>query len=197
MPGVGYHDQDDGNVFLLNYIRKNIPDCEVSYYNWPHAGMNELGVPFKEDYLHKISRGILQEIILDFQYTIRHAYDMMLPVADIYIGHSAGSIIALTRQQPCIIFGSPAAIVSAIGPNDMSIIMNKMMFNRNTCNAESRKVFNIVNQYDLLALPLNYPTVENYYYKNCLFNPIAAHTDYWNNKDVAKVICDKIKQWTC
>jgi hypothetical protein len=125
---------------------------------------------------------------MDFEYTIQNAYSMNVPTADLYIGHSAGSLIALTRNKPCIIFGSPAAIINTVDTVNVKSIMEIRAEN-------SVNVLNILNKNDPIGLPLEYPCVENFYYCSNWLNPVGAHTDYWSNKTVSKKIVGKIKEW--
>ena len=187
LPGVGFHNEKDARP-LMNNITNNIPDARVTYFDWQHIGLSAAAIPFYEDPLHRSLRAFMQETIMDFEYTIQNAYSMEVPVGDLYIGHSAGSLVALTRNAPCIIFGSPAAIINTI---DTVIVGDIMTFRAKT----SRKVLNILNRNDPIGLPLNYPNVENFYYCSNWINPVGAHTDYWSNKTVGKKIVSKIKEW--
>ena len=187
LPGVGFHDIKSAEP-LMNNIRHNIIDCDVEYYDWKHIGLSAIKVPFYEDTIHSSIRTFTQEVIMDFEYVINHAYTMDIPHADLYIGHSAGSVIAITRDSPCIIFGSPVAIIEHVEDVDGEYVIHNRIQN-------SDKTLNILNKNDPIGLPLVVSGVENFYYCADWINPFGAHTDYWNNKTVGNKIVSTIKEW--
>jgi hypothetical protein len=187
LPGVGFHDSESAAP-LMDNIRYHIKDADVEYYDWQHTGLSAVRVPFYEDVLHSGIREFTQEVIMDFEYVINHAYTMVIPRADLYIGHSAGSIIAITRDSPCIIFGSPAAILEHVEDGDGSYVLQNRIQN-------SDKTLNILNKNDPIGLPLMISGVENFYYCADWINPFGAHTDYWSSKTVGNKIVSTIKEW--
>ena len=139
------------------------------------------------------------EVILDFQQVILHAFDMEVPKADYYIGHSAGSILALAQKDSSsVIFGSPAILVECISKSKS----NESDFNAKLLRSieNHRNILNIINKYDQLAYYLDLPNVENYvfggpWYIPNTYNPVYAHSCYWNDQNVINLIVQTIDKW--
>ena len=182
-PGVGFHEDTTTHQKFMDSIKKEL-GCEVGIFVWEHYWtMPENDLPAK------LVRGLVSEIILDFQQVIRHSETMEVPDADYYIGHSAGSIIAMSQDKPCIIMGSPAALVECV--NDGGV---------RTTDYSSKKALNIVDKYDVIAHPLNHADVDNFIVKRSWFRlssytPYFSHTSYWKNKRVINKIVETIKKW--
>jgi hypothetical protein len=120
------------------------------WYNWKHKlDIPDVNLPYK-DIRHWIC-----EVILDFQTVVKHAFEMEIPEADFYIGHSAGSILALVQNKPSIIFGSPAILVESIQGIDAI-----------RCLLNSKPVLNIIHKKDVLAYPIPIDYVQNYLMQN-------------------------------
>jgi hypothetical protein len=196
LPGVGFHNDTKPYENLSKYLMDNL-NCEATPFYWKHdRPLPDVTLPYKS------IRSWGYEVILDFQQVILHAFDMVLPEADYYIGHSAGSILALAQKdKPCIIFGSPAILVEAIRKekareNSGSFFEAKLME-----SAQSKKnILNIINKYDQLAYYLNLPNTENIVYQGSWFNPntynpLQAHLGYWDNDFTRKKIIETIKVW--
>ena len=189
-PGVGFHTNLTEYSGFIDKIKTGC-DCDVTMFNWKHDW------PIPDTKLPIVSvRKWICEVLLDFQQVIRHAIEMEVPEADFYIGHSAGSVIALVQKNPCIIFGSPATLVEIAQFGEM-VPRTELM---KAMNNDGRKVYNIINKSDQLAYGLSWPSVENYTYSNsaycpCTYNPLAAHSDYWDNSRVTQKIVDKINEW--
>lgn len=181
--GVGFHGDDAPNNLLISELKKN-PDNEVVWYNWKHY----LEIP-KIDLPYTLAREWACEVILDFQTVIKHAFDLTIPEADFYIGHSAGSILALIQNRPSIIFGSPAILVDTVqGSNTVDCLLN------------SPKVLNIIHKRDVLAYPFPFPHVDNQYINNnwwnfMEYNPVSAHTCYWDDKTTVQKILSTLQEW--
>ena len=191
-PGVGFQkDKHPYNKFLTT-IQEGL-NCEGEVFYWKHDWpLPDIELPYND------VRKWVFEVILDFQQVIRHAKTMKVPEADYYLGHSAGSIIALVQKKPCIIFGSPAALVECI--HDMDVNAGFINLSGIRYDNNHSKVFNIINEYDQLAYYLDEFHVENYVYKNGWWNPstynaISCHSDYWGNKKVMNKIVEVIKTW--
>ena len=189
-PGVGFHkDLTKYNAFA-DKIKEGC-GCDVTTFCWKHDW------PLPDTKLPVVAaRKWICEVILDFQQVIRHAIEMEVPEADIYIGHSAGSVLALVQNKPCIIFGSPAVLVEIAQSKENMPKVELLKAFKN----DNRKVFNIINKYDQLAYELTWSSVENYIYAGKTFsfntyNPLAAHSDYWKNAKIIQAIINKINQW--
>lgn len=182
VPGVGLHkDQLDARLFEALRGRGHT----VEFYNWSHI----YNPPIYEQYFNtfgwrKNLRDWLAEVIFDFQQVTSAIESIPLPEADVYIGHSAGSVIVTGQtQKPVCIMGSPVALIgemaislSTIRPQDVKNIPH---------------ILNIINENDPLAFPLSMVNVSNWIFK-AKFDPVSAHMCYWNNKKV----CRKVIQWT-
>lgn len=194
LPGVGFHTDKSKYDKFAKYLGDNL-NCESEIFYWKHDWPlpSDITLPFKD------TRLWIYEVILDFQQVALHAFDMQLPKADYYIGHSAGSILALAQKDvSCITFGSPAVLLECIhrsGNGDFT--MNARMV---STMRSKKNIYNIINKYDQLAYYIDLPNVENYVFQGPWYNPITyepleAHVGYWDNKDVLNNIVTTIKKW--
>jgi len=190
LPGVGFHFSKHNN--LIKSLEKSFPNAEIEYFDWKHGNIfPELS--WKDSTYHNIIRRFSAEIMFDYNQAIKYAFQTMVPDADLYIGHSAGSILALAQfNKPCIIFGSPAVISENSWFNDK---VNYIINSKVEQTGIVRPVYNIINKYDILSYPINFDNIENVTYKKHYWNPIAAHLDYWKNPDVIKMVENKIREW--
>lgn len=172
LPGVGFQEDEAPSKLLVDNLKK---EFNVTWFNWK----NKLPLPSIE-LPHKWLRNFLAESILDFQTAVKHADTIVVPEADIYIGHSAGSIIALCQKKPAIIFGSPAIIVEEVQFKNVIAKLSK-----------AKPVYNIVNRHDPFAYPIPFIHVENYLFSSTWWNPIRAHTVYYRSQKISK----KIIKW--
>lgn len=195
LPGVGFHGNKSKHEIFISEIKKYLPDDEFEVFYWQHDWpMPEIKLPYAS------VRTWLYEIILDFQQVIKHALTMEVPDADYYIGHSAGSILALVQPNPaCITFGSPAVLVECIQEEGQSpeVTVSSQLY---SAIDHKKAILNIINKYDQLAYYIAHNNVENYIYANRWwslnsYNPYAAHEDYWSNKHIAKKIANQLKFW--
>ena len=109
----------------------------------------------------KSTRDFTYEVILDFQEAVTRAAEIVVPAADIYIGHSAGSIFALVQQKPTVTMASPAPLIDLVKDNvsnQKAVNLLKYMLKSPT------PILNIINEYDVLACPFDKPNAENYEY---------------------------------
>jgi len=197
LPGVYvYEDKPKYDDFIGKI--KNKFKCQGEVFIWEMGWHHpEINLPYKT------VRDFTCSVILDFQQAIQQATSISVPEADIYLGHSAGSIIALAQNKPCVIFGSPAALAEAIelrerfssneSDDNLIDIVSKI-------KRVDRPVLNIINRYDVLAYPINQSNIENYYYTGKRINPLSyfpltAHYDYWNNDRIMKKIFESMEKW--
>ena len=188
-PGVGDNRVRSAHKYFLDKITKGL-NCEGEIFVWE----NGHGHPTIDLPLHD-ARKFVCEVILDFQQVVVHSLDMKVPEADVYIGHSAGSILALSQNKPCVTFASPASLVELI--NDKDTVANKCRY---AINKNSNKVLNIINKYDVIAYPIEGDNVENYEYNGSWYSPLSyfpvtTHIHYWKSKEVIKKIIDTLKSW--
>ena len=189
LPGVGFHDRIAPNeIYMVKYLKEKLPEYDIEYFNWKHVGYIP-PTPKSMNWLSRKVRDFTLEVILDFDSVIAHSFDIVLPKADVYVGHSAGSVLAILQNTPAITFGCPYSLVMQLQTmNTMSgKYLQKYVANR------IFPIYNIVNENDILALNIN--NAENYVYKKG-WNPLSAHLDYWYNKEICKLIAKKIVDYT-
>jgi len=196
-PGVGFNKDLSKYEGFLKTLQKRV-SFEYEIFNWLHSHLeNE---HFKEHLdldknlrFRKI-RGLFSEVVLDFQHVLFHAQDMKIPEADLYMGHSAGGIIALAKSQNsnCVVFGSPIKLVQTENYQKESIIRN--------CKCKSTKVLNFVHKNDIIGYSIEKENTENHilsspFYSLATYSPIAAHRYYWKSNVVIDKTTDKLVEW--
>jgi len=187
LPGVGFHIHTNPNkIQLIKHLKKAFPQCSIDYFNWDNQHVPT--PPLKDNWLIKKARAFIIEVIKDFDAVCTKPLDIFVPEADIYIGHSAGSILAIIRNKPAIVFGSPYSLIRDL------YLRTENSFDTIKMLVEHRNypVLNIINKKDLLAYHID--SAENYYFKGG-FGPISAHLTYWSNKTVIEKITEKIKHY--
>ena len=189
-PGVGANGVRPSYEYFLDKITKGL-NCEGEIFVWEHGHSHPvITLPLKA------TREFVCEVLLDFQHVVVHALETKVPEADIYIGHSAGSILALAQAKPAVIFASPASLVELIdnkGQEGIKYFCDIMKGN-------DSNILNIINKYDVLAYPLQWSNVENYEYSGGKFwpltyFPVTAHVHYWRSDTVIKKIIETVKSW--
>jgi hypothetical protein len=183
LPGVGFQDIKDGNIYLVNELKKHFPNDEIEYYPWRHEDIKPDLSPFNDCFLMKPIRNWVIEIILDFQEVVTSAISIDIPDADLYIGHSAGGVISIVRNKPTILMGCPAALIKNLEYLNLDSVFTNI--------TEKRPILNIVNKNDVIGLP--FKNAENYYY-SAGWNPISAHRSYWTNEKVLKKCVEFVKK---
>ena len=141
--------------------------AEVYLFEWDHPGYNlpdtrsgRVFTPVKE---------WIDEVIMDFGYVTQNLDYLAskLPVADMYVGHSAGGVIVgSSTVRPQVLMGCP-----------FQLIRNVQL------RAHSTDVLNIMHYRDLIATPviaaqnviINRPFITGW------LNPVKAHTCYWTS----------------
>jgi hypothetical protein len=180
--GVGFFKDNPPNKLLLKELKK-IPNSEIVWYNWQHKS----DLPSTKGLDYKLIRDFSSEVILDFQTVVKYAYNIPVPDADYYIGHSAGSILALIQPKPCIIFGSPACLVDDIqGVSAVDSLIS------------GYPVLNIIHKKDVLAFPFKFANnyiVNTNWWELASWNPVSAHTCYWDDKEIVQKIVSTLKEW--
>lgn len=190
LPGVGFHDRvEPSKIYMIKYLQEKFPNDTIEYFNWKHGGQIT-PPPSDMTWWFKPIRAFAIEVILDFDQVIAHPFETFVPPADIYIGHSAGSVLAMIQGKPAITFGSPYEFVAMANLQALKAISTKTITKIVTENKHS--VYNIVNDNDILANDIK--VAENYHYK-AGWTPWTAHLEYWENKSVCKHIATKIEEW--
>lgn len=185
-PGVGFQDATDTYEHFAGAVAKRVGGgCSAEVHYW-HNGWT---IPLEPELCLDSWRQWMSKVILDFQKVVKEVDSIPVPDADCYIGHSAGSIIAIAHDKPCITLASPAALVEPI-------VMDQLFFTRGI-DPDKITGLNVVHRYDMIAHTLHLKGVENWLYNGSLWSriPILAHVDYWKRDDVAEKIGSKIKEW--
>ena len=195
LPGVGIHkDKVIYHEFLsqviLGLYRRGI-ECTGEICIWENGHDDEI-IPLMP--YEKIRR-LFCSVLLDFMVSVKDGNSMPIPEADFYIGHSAGSIIALTRGKPCVIFGSPASLVNLIYDETIKAKWCSFMLRKG-----GSEVLNIINEYDPIAYPLHDLFCENYTFKPSWWRflskePFTSHVSYWTSKEVIDVTVSRLAKW--
>ena len=178
--GVGYHTKDGANAldkFADRLHRATGAECIV--HRWNHPGVapdpiRKFWGPLNElrDWVH--------EILMDFTHVTTNIDSAIaaLPAADMYVAHSAGSVITgIANQAPQVIFGSP-----------VQLLLNAQVGAKN-----KYPVLNILNHHDPIAAPVTWAENKKIVLKarwKTLVNPIAAHTCYFESKKIVKLSAD-------
>lgn len=196
MPGVYAYKEKPAYDRFLGKIAEAL-QCDGDIFIWEQGSHHPV-----TDLPYQAIRDFTCGVILDFQQAVKHAVDIQVPEADIYLGHSAGGVIALAQKdKPCIIFGCPAVLVEMVEATEKANCSNANATELvHRMRSENRPVLNIVNKYDVLAYPFNQPNVENYIFGCSGINPLTyfpltAHTGYWDNDRVINKIIATIKKW--
>jgi hypothetical protein len=195
IPGVGYQSDNKPIEHLGNRIKKDI-DCTYEIFNWHHTPLNRCGYcsykKANDDLAYSDLRDFVTEVILDFEFAVKYGGTISIPFADYYIGHSAGSLFAISQDKPCAMFGSPVALVKYMPKTTTeNLFVNSILDN-------DKSVLNLVNRYDVVAYPMHEPEVKDVYFDGFCLNPMSyfpltAHTGYWESSFVAKEIVKHIK----
>lgn len=199
LPGVNYKNRPQHQYFL-DTLMKNL-NCDGEIFRWEDEhNYPDFELPLQD------TREFVCGVILDFQQALLHATDIEVPDADIYIGHSAGSILALVQKdKPCVIMASPASLIENI-VDDPSYDAGLRYHIQNIMNSyrsnSHRPILNLVNKYDVISYKLNHPNVENYVYSESWYNPATyspfnAHGSYWKSKKVINKIVEHINELIC
>jgi len=188
-PGVGSDRVKPSHEYFAGKLRDGLR-CDTEIFIWENGHDHpQTNLPLKD------VRNFVCEVILDFQQVVVHALDMKVPDADVYIGHSAGSILALAQDKPSVIFASPASLVELIHDNNLEAKKFNDIIRRNKSN-----VLNIINKYDVISYPLDGNNIENYEYSGSWCNPLSyfpvtSHIGYWRSDKVIKKIIKTLKDW--
>lgn len=199
IPGVGFQKGVETYENFAASITQGL-NCKTEIFYWqPATPIPEFKLPLE------VIRKFVCDVMLDFQFVTMDEDQINLPLADVYIGHSAGSIMALCKSKtPCIIMGSPALVIENLKEQTRRMNSDSQEFYAMLLASmqgdKNRPIVNFVNEYDVLAYPLKWLNVENVLFSGNVINPFSyspliAHGSYWKNKFVSKTINDKLKQW--
>lgn len=169
--GVGFPGSHPSiHVFGDKLGKRTGANCIVSM--WEHPGKFPVD-PRSTAAFFGSERDFTWEVIMDFAYVVRNFENRVhvLPEADMYVGHSAGGVLALAKaDQPCVIMGCPVQLIKEIS----------QVF---SARAYSQPILNLLHDRDPIAAPM--ASVTNKYLTpatmNEYFNPVAAHTSYWTH----------------
>ena len=171
LPGVGFNSNTITYQRFASRLGKNL-GCEALVHPWKHSWQ----VPVERDMTLDSWRQWLSEVILDVRQVISNPQAILLPEADLYIGHSAGGALAWESGIDCVLMGSPLALLEPF-----------------TEPRRFQNVLNIAHTHDIIAHTLQRGG-ENFLIKPrdlMQLSPIQAHSSYWNDSRVE----GKITQW--
>ena len=186
--GVGVHTSLASVCAFGDRLKLALP-IEYTAVHWQHTGTTPAD-PRSTACLFGTVRDFTWEVLMDFTYVVREfdARRSKLPDADLYIGHSAGGILAMARPNvPCITMGCPLSLLTQINP---TLMASRTPFGRD--------MLNILHMRD----PIGSPTRDNnnVYYTNGRWNlfeylnPIAAHVQYWKSTRASDIVIDWCKR---
>ena len=141
-------------------------------YPWLHPGSPPPDP--RNSWLFEGMRNWMSGIIMDFAYVLYNidALTLKLPLADMYIGHSAGAVIVATKtDKPQVLMGCPVQLIQ----------------NVRVCSNGSN-ILNLMHYRDPVAAPVS-GAVNTVTYEPRLIsfvNPLVAHTYYWSSAEVLK-----------
>lgn len=171
--GVGYDSEREiyhGKIAKFAETFTKSTGASTVLYPWLHPGNPP--VDTRDSWLFAGMREWMSGIIMDFTHVLYNLNDLTskLPLADMYIGHSAGGVIVAAKtDRPQVIMGCPVQLIR----------------NVYTCNAEPRTL-NLMHYRDPIAAPVtgavNVVTHEPRWIS--LINPLAAHTSYWESSEI-------------
>lgn len=171
--GVGLEVSDAAYKFIGKLKKRTGADCFI--HKWNHCGAHPI-----DDRPGRLGFGFMKkrvyEIIMDYSYVIEHLNGLItdLPEADMYIGHSGGSLIVAGAPRPVVIMGSPLQLFTEVRVNMTGIMLN-LLNARDPIAAQVDGATNVI----VSARSLN-----------TYFNPFAAHCGYWESKKSMGLIVD-------
>ena len=178
--GVGFHkDLSHVNKFAATLTSRT--GINTIVWPWDHPSTFPVD-PRKTGSLFRSIRDFTWEVIMDFAYSFKE-YDRHVaetPKADIYIGHSAGGVLAMANENcPCALMGCPVELVRRLtGVQGFGL-------RGGACG-----VLNIMQERDPIAAP--FLGADNRIVKSRswfdIINPVAAHTSYWESKQVIDLV---------
>jgi len=194
IPGICFSRERRSKIIsFVDNLEKNI-DCQIDVLwftkdqykeNQGLNGEGELKIRNKKE------RRFISELCFDIQYVVTNFDKIIVPKADIYIGHSAGSLLTMLCEKPCITMGNPASVLDMFWKSEEFEFLNKISETNNP-------ILNIVNKMDIAAYPFQLPStqVENFMFSTNRFvhskDFVGIHESYYENKKVLKLIKEKL-----
>jgi hypothetical protein len=151
------------------------------YYNWDHSGKIP-DDPARDTWFFSPIRRFVDEVIMDYSYVLKNMTRLIsaLPVADMYVAHSAGGmIVGSGTAAPQMLMGCP-----------LQLVLNL------TAKAVIPDVVNIMHYRDPVATPMQ--GVDNIVVDRPsvfpLIDVIIAHMSYWTNDAVIDIAAEFYKE---
>jgi hypothetical protein len=204
IPGVGYQTGTKSYSYFGDKIKSQC-SCEYEIFYWNHdfnkvtSDQKTIFKTFSDELKSNTNisynalRSNIVEILQDFEYALKFGASISVPSADYYIGHSAGSLFALSQDKPCAIMGSPAGILKCLptSSNVNNLFVSSIIDN-------DKPILNLVNKYDVIAYPLASVQARNVYFSGSSLNPssyfpFSAHAGYWESDFVINETLKHIK----
>jgi hypothetical protein len=182
IPGVGFISPKD-QVYSFASKLTAATAANVSVYDWQHVGefpddsrSTQLGFGKIRDWTW--------EVIMDYTYVVKELdfRTQLVPDADMYIGHSAGSILSYAKgvNKPMVLAASPLQLIRNV---KLGV-------------AETRKVLNVMHKRDPIGTPLVdavnkvIPDIDIW----TGLNPVGSHTSYWRDPNFFAICVDWYRQ---
>jgi len=147
--------------------------AKVLVHRWEHPGSSPADP--RRTWLFPTMKAWVHEVIMDFGYVMTNLYTLSdsLPVADMYIGHSAGGAVISQINKPMVLMGCPLQLMYSVKPK-----------------IEAAHTLNIMHYRDPIAAPLDgaFNTVIYKPVVGSIFNPVSAHIRYWDSEEVMRSI---------
>jgi hypothetical protein len=181
--GVGLDTGWDEGMLLFKERVEAGTGAECFLLPWTHPGKRPpdvrspmLGFGSMRKWLHD---ALMDAAHVALRYTTE---PFILPPADMYVGHSGGSIqIAGSTTKPRVLLGSPVQLVRNL---------------RLTAFMVGGPVLNVMNHRDPLAAVIDFGKNVITYKPGlpATLNPVTAHQGYWKTKRVAELTIDWFKR---
>lgn len=176
--GVGYGGAGNSQLDFGAKLAK-LTGANCIYYNWNHTEKPPVHGE-GPSWPYNLLRDFTNEVVMDFAYVLDNLTLLAkkMPVADMYIGHSAGAVICEERGVVAkVLLGSPAQLVRSAQHARQAI-------------DGGHNTVNIINPYDIIASPSM--TAKNVYVKFSgiswpFINLWRAHTGYWTSDKVLNI----------
>jgi len=196
IPGVGYHrDTKKEEVFCRRLSDLMPKPNSVEMFVWDHNAPPPVQV-IDADLSLRSARAFVFEVLLDLQHVSRHIMEIKPPPADVYVGHSAGGLVAIVSGKPCVVMGCPVQMTPYLMDPSVRTAVGAAI-------KAQRPVLDIMCKYDLTAMPMYLDEgwrVENWVVGARPLDPLVAvppmsHSMYWTDGRVAKKIAAVADLW--
>lgn len=194
VPGICFARDRRNKIVSFVDALKSCVDCDIDvlwFRNDQYKSNKGLDARGPLKLKNKEKREFLCELSFDIHYVMKNFKTIEPPPADIYIGHSAGSLLTMLWGKPCITMGNPSSIIDMFhGSEDFDLFKSDSF--------ATNPILNIVNKLDVAAYPFELPNipVENVVFSSnvlCRNNFKEIHESYYGSKKVIRTLEKKLK----